>query len=364
MKSRDSFIDETIFTAVAGHGGDGIVAFRRERFVPRGGPNGGNGGRGGDVVIVADGNLATLWDQKYRPKLSAENGAAGGGNERTGAGGDDAVARVPVGTVVYDLEASAEGARSEAKPSEVDEEGAEGTLLADLVENGQRVVVARGGRGGFGNTRFKGPTRQTPDFATPGKPGERRRLRLSLKLLADVGLVGAPNAGKSTLLRRISAARPRVADYPFTTLVPALGVAALDDRRFVVADIPGLIEGASEGVGLGDRFLRHIERTRVLVHLLDVGTRAQEDRDPLADYDSTRRELEAYDEALMDRVEIVALNKIDLIADRDVLREAEAALRSRGREVIRISGATGEGIGELLRSISRAIDAEATDDDG
>lgn len=347
MKSRDSFIDETILTAIGGDGGNGIVAFRREKFVPRGGPNGGDGGRGGEVVLLADRSLATLWDQKYRPKLKAGDGANGGGRDRTGANGEDSVVRVPVGTVVYELESSATG-----------------TLLADLVEDGQRVVVARGGRGGLGNARFKSPTRQTPDFATPGKPGERRRLQLSLKLLADVGLVGAPNAGKSTLLRRISAARPRVASYPFTTLVPALGVAALDDRRFVVADIPGLIEGASEGVGLGDRFLRHIERTRVLVHLLDVGTPAQEDRDLLGEYDSIRRELGAYDEALRDRVEIVALNKIDLIADRKVLCEPEAALRSRGREVVRISGATGEGIGELLRSIVRAIDAEAEKSDG
>ena len=347
MKSRDSFIDETILTAIGGDGGDGIVAFRREKFIPRGGPNGGDGGRGGNVVLVADRSLATLWDQKYRPKLKAGDGASGGGNDRTGAGGEDSVSRVPVGTAVYELD-----------PNAAD------TLLADLVEDGQRVVVARGGRGGLGNARFKNPTRQTPDFATPGRPGERRRLRLSLKLLADVGLVGAPNAGKSTLLRRVSAARPRVAEYPFTTLVPALGVAALDDRRFVVADIPGLVEGASEGVGLGDRFLRHIERTRVLVHLLDVGTPAQEDRDLLAEYDSIRHELGAYDGALGDRMEIVALNKIDLIADREVLREPEAALRSRGREVVRISGATGEGIGDLLRSIVRAIDAEARENDG
>jgi GTP-binding protein len=347
MKSRDSFIDETILTAIGGDGGDGIVAFRREKFVPRGGPNGGDGGRGGDVVLIADRSLATLWDQKYRPKLKAGNGVNGGGSDRTGGGGEDLVARVPVGTAVYELDSNAAG-----------------TLLADLVEDGQRVVVARGGRGGLGNARFKSSTRQTPDFATPGKPGERRRLRLSLKLLADVGLVGAPNAGKSTLLRRVSAARPRVADYPFTTLVPALGVAALGDRRFVVADIPGLVEGASEGVGLGDRFLRHIERTRVLVHLLDVGTPAQEDRDLLAEYDSIRRELGAYDEALRGRVEIVALNKIDLIADREVLCDSEAALRSRGREVVRISGATGEGIGDLLRSLVRAIDAEAKEDDG
>ena len=347
MTPRDSFIDETTLTVIAGDGGNGIVAFRREKFVPRGGPNGGDGGRGGDVVIVADRNLATLWDQRYMPSVRAGDGARGGGSEKTGADGDDAVARVPVGTVVYDLE-----------------EGGEGALLADLALHGQRVVVAGGGRGGLGNTRFKSPTRQTPDFATPGKPGERRRLRLSLKLLADVGLVGAPNAGKSTLLRRVSAARPRVADYPFTTLVPALGVAALGERRFVVADIPGLLEGASQGVGLGDRFLKHIERTRVLVHLLDVGTPAQQGQGPLAEYDSTRRELGAYDEALRDRAEIVALNKIDLIADRATLDGPEALLRSRGREVVRVSGATGEGIGELLRAIVRAIDAEATEPHG
>ncbi len=350
MSSQDSFIDETILTAIAGDGGDGIVSFRREKFVPRGGPNGGDGGRGGDVVVVADRSLATLWDQKYRPKVKAENGGRGGGSERTGANGVDTVVRVPVGTIVYDQSDQSAGG--------------EGSLLADLVADGQRVVVVRGGRGGLGNARFKKPTRQTPDFATPGKPGERRRLRLSLKLLADVGLVGAPNAGKSTLLRRVSAARPRVAEYPFTTLIPALGVAEVDDRRFVVADIPGLIEGASQGVGLGDRFLRHIERTRVLVHLLDVGTPAQEERDPLAEYDAIRRELGAYDEALVERAEIVALNKIDLIADREVLDGAEAALRSRGREVVRISGATGEGIGELLRSLLRAIDAEARQGDG
>ena len=347
MTSRDSFIDEAVLTAVAGKGSDGIVAFRRERFVPRGGPNGGDGGRGGDVVIVADRGLATLWDQKYKPKLGAGDGTDGGGNERTGANGEDAVARVPVGTLVHDLA-----------------ESADGPPLADLVEDGQRVVVARGGRGGLGNARFKTATRQTPQFATPGKPGERRKLRLCLKLLADVGLVGSPNAGKSTLLRRISAARPRVAAYPFTTLFPALGVAEVDDRRFVVADIPGLIEGASDGAGLGDRFLRHIERTAVLVHLLDVGIPAQEDRDMLAEYDSIRRELCAFDPALGDRVEIVALNKIDLIADREILGEPEAALRSRGREVVRISGATGEGIDDLLRCISRAIDAEAKEKHG
>jgi GTP-binding protein len=347
MTPRDSFIDETILIAIAGDGGDGIVAFRREKFVPRGGPNGGDGGRGGDVVIAADRNLTTLWDQRYRPSVKAGDGAAGGGNERTGADGEDAVTRVPVGTVVYDLE-----------------EGGEGALLADLVLHGQRVVVARGGRGGLGNARFKGPTRQTPDFATKGKPGERRRLRLSLKLLADVGLVGAPNAGKSTLLRRISAARPRVADYPFTTLVPALGVAALGERRFVVADIPGLLEGASQGVGLGDRFLKHIERTRVLVHLLDVGAPAPQEQGPLAQYDSTRCELSAYDEALRERAEIVALNKIDLVADRATLDATEEAIRSRGREVVRISGATGEGVGELLRAIVRALEAEAREQHG
>ncbi|HEY8493982.1 MAG TPA: GTPase ObgE [Myxococcota bacterium] len=345
MNSPDSFVDEAVIEVAAGRGGDGCVSFRREKFVPRGGPDGGPGGRGGDVVLVADRGLSTLLDQKLRPLVRAEDGAHGGGNQRDGRAGADAVVRLPVGTVVFDADADG------APP------------LADLVADGQRVVVARGGRGGRGNMSFATPTRQAPDFAESGRPGERRRLRLSLKLLADVGLVGLPNAGKSTLLRRLSAARPRVAAYPFTTLVPVLGVVEAGERRFVVADLPGLIAGASQGAGLGDRFLRHVERTRVLVHLLDVGTPAltgQEPLAPLADWETIRAELAAYAAALAERTEIVALNKIDLIAEDE--REArlaplEEALRAHGRTVLRISGATGAGLDALRLAMVRALDA-------
>jgi GTP-binding protein len=338
MKPSDAFIDEVEISASAGDGGDGCVSMRREKYVPRGGPDGGDGGRGGDVVLVADRNLGTLLDHRMRSEIRAEPGAAGGGSNRTGADGASAIVPVPVGTLVYDL----------ADPSRP---------LADLASHGARCAVARGGRGGRGNAFFRTPTRQTPDFAESGRAGESRRLRLSLKLLADVGLVGFPNAGKSTLLRRISAARPRVAAYPFTTLVPALGVAEVSERRFVVADIPGLIEGASEGAGLGDRFLRHIERTRVLVHLVDAGSLALGPRDLVADYDAIRRELAAYEAALLERPEIVALTKLDLLADRGGLAAVEAELARRGRPVVRVSAATGEGIEELLARIVRALDA-------
>jgi GTP-binding protein len=351
MNSPDSFIDEAVIEVVAGSGGNGCVSFRREKFVPRGGPDGGPGGHGGDVVLVAERGLSTLLDQKLRPLVRAEDGAHGSGNQRDGRAGADVELRLPVGTVVHEADAP-EGAPP----------------LADLVEHGQRVVVARGGRGGRGNMSFATATRQAPDRAEPGRPGETRKLRLSLKLLADVGLVGLPNAGKSTLLRRLSAARPRVGAYPFTTLVPALGVVEAGERRFVAADLPGLIEGASRGAGLGDRFLRHVERTRVLVHLLDVGSAALEGLEPLAplaDWETIRAELAAYAAALAERTEIVALNKLDLIAEAE--REArlaplEAALRARGRTVLRVSGATGEGLDALRLAMLRAIEAaEAAD---
>jgi GTP-binding protein len=232
-------------------------------------------------------------------------------------------------------------------------------VLADLKAHGDRCVVARGGRGGRGNQHFATPTRQTPDFAERGRPGAVRELHLSLKLLADVGLVGFPNAGKSTLLRRLSSARPRVAAYPFTTLIPQLGVAEFGERRFVVADIPGLIEGASQGAGLGDRFLRHIERTRVIVHLLDAGAALLESRDLLAGYEAIRAELRAYEPALLERAEIVALNKVDLLPDRSRLDGVEAELRRRGCRVVRTSGGTGEGLEALLREIVHALDAPA-----
>ena len=346
MKASETFIDEAVVDVAAGHGGNGCVSFRRDKFNPRGGPDGGDGGHGGDVVLVADRGLSTLLDFQTRPQVRAEDGVHGSGNDRSGKNGADCMLRLPIGTVVRDADAAGDDAP-----------------LADLLEDGQRLVVARGGRGGRGNARFATATRQAPDTAEQGRGGEARRLRFSLKLIADVGLVGLPNAGKSTLLRRISAARPRVAAYPFTTLVPALGVVQVGERRFVVADLPGLIEGASHGHGLGDRFLRHVERTRVLVHLVDAGSSFVEERPadaPLADWEAIRTKLANYDTDLATRVEIVALNKLDLLPE-DVresrLAPLEAALRDRGREVIRISGATGEGVEVLIRAITRVLGA-------
>jgi GTP-binding protein len=339
-KHADTFIDEVEVSVTGGRGGNGCVSFRREKFVPRGGPDGGDGGRGGGVVLVADENLGTLLDFRIRPELRAPDGGAGQGSNCHGANGEDVVVRVPVGTLVFDLDAPAG-----APPA------------ADLARHGARLVVARGGRGGRGNARFATSTRQAPDFATPGRPGQARRLRLELKLLADVGLIGLPNAGKSTLIRRLSAARPRVAAYPFTTLVPSLGVVELEDRRFIVADIPGLIEGASEGVGLGDRFLRHVERTRVLVHLLDLARQELEGADLLHDWETVRAELAAYDPALLERTEIVVLSKVDLVANRGKLEELEARFRALGRATLRVSGATGEGVPALVRAMVAALDA-------
>jgi GTP-binding protein len=338
MKSRETFVDEVTISVLAGDGGDGCVHLRREKYVPRGGPDGGDGGRGGDVVVVADRNLATLLEQRMRVQNRAESGGPGEPSGRSGRDGAPLEIRVPVGTIVYQRRGGAEHP------------------IADLKAHADRCVVARGGRGGRGNQHFATPTRQTPDFAERGRAGEARELRLSLKLLADVGLVGFPNAGKSTLLRRLSAARPRVAAYPFTTLIPQLGVAELGERRFVVADIPGLIEGASQGAGLGDRFLRHIERTRVIVHLLDAGAGLPADQ-LLAGYAAIRSELAAYQPRLLERREIVALNKVDLLADRSQLSAVESELRCRGSQVLRTSGATGEGIPELLRAMASALEA-------
>lgn len=342
MKQSDTFIDEVVVRVFGGDGGDGCVSMRREKFVPRGGPDGGDGGRGGNVTLRADRNLATLMEQRMKRVIRAGNGVPGMGKRKDGKDGESIEILLPVGTLVYDHQA-------------------EPAVLVDLCEDGATFLTARGGRGGRGNAQFSTATRQTPDFAERGQPGQIRVLRLSLKLLADVGLVGYPNAGKSTLLSGVSAARPRVAAYAFTTLIPNLGVAEVDDRRFVVADIPGLIEGASEGAGLGDRFLRHIERTRVLVHLIDVGMGLMEERDLIEVYESIRTELGAYEKSLLTRREIVALNKVDLVADRARLDPIEKELHRRGCEVHRISGATGEGIAGLLRAMVSAIDAEASD---
>lgn len=334
--SEQQFIDEARISVSAGRGGDGSVSLLREKFVPRGGPDGGDGGRGGDVVLVADARARTLLDQRLERDVRAEDGRPGEKRNRTGRDGADVEIRLPLGTQVVDL----------AEPDHT---------LVDLTRDGQRFVVARGGAGGRGNAQFKTPSRQTPDFAEPGRRGQSRQLALSLKLLADVGLVGFPNAGKSTLLRAISAAKPRVADYPFTTLVPALGVVEMDERRFVVADVPGLVEGASRGVGLGDRFLRHLERTRVLVHVLDGGAALLEERDLLADWRTLRAELEAYEPALAERPELVAINKLDL-GDAGAFEALGKDLARHGCEVFQISAATGQGVAALLRAVARRLD--------
>ena len=365
MKNANLFVDEAEIEVHSGAGGDGIVAFRREKYVTNGGPNGGDGGRGGDVVVVATTNVGTLLDLKTANKIKAENGGNGGGSDRKGASGDHKEIAVPVGTLIYavsrtrrhyvDAEDEFEVQTKELVEETIDSEP---ELIADLTEHGQRVVIAQGGRGGLGNARFKTSTRQAPDFATPGKPAESLRIRLSLKLMADVGLVGFPNAGKSTLLTRISAARPRVANYPFTTLVPKLGVVERDERRCVVADIPGLIEGASEGAGLGHQFLRHVERTRVLIHLLDLEAMIVEERDLLADYDAIRKELGRYRPELLERREILVLSKGDLIHDEALVADLKKSLEARGLAPRMISSAATQGLDELLLEMFDAVEAE------
>lgn len=343
MSAKENFVDEAFIHVTSGKGGDGMVSFRREKFVPNGGPDGGDGGHGGDIVLVADRNLRTLLDLRHRRLIKAQNGEPGGTSGKTGARGKAAEIRLPVGTAIFDADAA-----EDSEP------------IFDLTEDGERVVICRGGRGGHGNTRFKTSTRQAPQFAKPGLEGESCELRVCLKLLADVGLLGFPNAGKSTLLRQISQAKPRVGSYPFTTLVPSLGVVERGEKRIVVADIPGLIEGASEGAGLGDRFLRHIERTRVLVHLLDCGAMLFEGRDLIADYSVLRRELGRYRPELSERREIVVLNKIDVASESPELAAVEAAFAARGVPTHRISGATGAGCEELVNRLLELVqEAEA-----
>ena len=310
------FVDEVEIGVKSGSGGNGIIAFRREKFVPRGGPAGGDGGKGGDVVLLPDGRLTTLIDFRYKRNYKAERGGDGGQNNMTGRNGSDLVLRVPVGTQVYDADA--------------------GELIADLVVEGRPHVIAKGGRGGRGNQHFATPTLQTPRIAENGEPGEERHLRLELKLLADVGLIGFPNVGKSTLIAQVSAARPKIADYPFTTLVPNLGVVRVDEERsFVMADIPGLIEGAHTGAGLGDRFLRHVERTRLLVHIIDVS--GFTGRNPAEDLDAINRELRLYSPALAELPQVVAFNKIDVSGARETAETLGKVLKERGLRVFSIS---------------------------
>lgn len=333
------FVDEADIEVHAGHGGAGCVSFLREKYRPRGGPAGGNGGDGGSVIVRADAALSTLQDFKFQPIQRAPNGEPGRGKEQHGKAGEDRVIRVPVGTRVFDRDS--------------------GELLADLSAPGAETVVAHGGRGGRGNATFKSSTNQAPRYAQPGTPGEERNVHLELRLLADVGLVGFPNAGKSTFISRISAARPRIADFPFTTLVPNLGVVRIsDEESFVVADIPGLIEGAHEGHGLGHRFLRHVSRTALLVHLLDAG--GASGRSPRDDYDVINRELERYDPDLADKSQIVVANKIDLVADRDDLQALGRAFAERGVDLLYMSGATGEGVREVVNAIAAALRAART----
>ncbi|MBI4237839.1 MAG: GTPase ObgE [Deltaproteobacteria bacterium] len=328
------FIDEAEIEVFAGDGGNGCRSFRREKYVPRGGPNGGDGGRGGHVIVRADEGLQTLLDVHFRRQFRAGRGEHGRGKEQYGAAGDDVLIRLPVGTMLCDAES--------------------GALLVDLVAHGQEMIIARGGKGGWGNCHFATATHQTPERADPGLPGESRRLRLELKLLASVGLIGLPNAGKSTLLAAISRARPKIADYPFTTLVPQLGVVYVGhDRSFTAVDIPGLIEGAHTGVGLGIQFLRHIERTRILLHLIDACDPTHPD--PLASYAAIRRELEAFSPALLERPEVIVLTKADRPEVVAAMAEVQLALIAAGHRVMVISAATGAGIRELCEAAWAAL---------
>ena len=332
------FIDEVRILVKAGDGGNGCLAFRREKFVPRGGPSGGDGGRGGDVILVSSEHQNTLLKFRYNPEHKAERGRHGEGSNRTGADGQSLEVQVPVGTVVYD---ESTGAR-----------------LYDFTHPGERFTVASGGRGGKGNARFAASTHQAPTEHEPGRPGEEKRLRLELKLLADVGLVGFPNAGKSTLISRVSAARPKIADYPFTTLEPNLGVVELPDyRSFVVADIPGLIEGAHEGHGLGIQFLRHIERTRLLVHLVDVSEASG--RDPVQDFETVMDELASFSRDLVSKPMLVAASKMDVAQDPARVLALRLHVAERGMAYFEISSATGLGIEKLKFAMAERVLAPA-----
>jgi GTP-binding protein len=328
------FVDEVDIHVTAGHGGRGCLAFRREKRVPRGGPSGGDGGHGGSVFVVASPHTNTLISYRFHPEFTAERGDHGEGSNRTGRAGADLELAVPIGTLVYE------------KSADVDQPP---RLLADLSAEGQRVLVARGGRGGMGNARFATATNRAPRKVQPGEAGEEKLLRLELKLLADVGLVGFPNAGKSTLIARISAARPKIADYPFTTLTPNLGVVGLSgDRSFVVADVPGLIEGAHRGLGLGHQFLRHLERTKVLVHVVDVSSASC--RNPADDLEVVRRELQLFQPELAAKPQIVAANKMDAVDEDTRVKELKKRARSLDLPFFPISAVTGAGVPALLEA--------------
>ncbi len=341
------FVDEVEIHVAAGHGGRGAMSFRREKFVPRGGPNGGDGGPGGNVYLIAHANLNTLLNFRFKKLFEADRGGQGEGSNRTGRTGADITLQVPIGTQVFEKNADGEFA-----------------LVADLVQDGEPMLVAKGGLGGLGNAYFATSTNRAPRKAQPGLPGEEKDLRLQLKLLADVGLVGYPNAGKSTIISRISAAKPKIADYPFTTLTPNLGVVGLSgDRSFVVADVPGLIEGAHEGHGLGHRFLSHLERTRVLVHVVDVSSGSG--RDPVEDFTVISRELamfpgrDASGERLQDKPVLVAANKIDALDDPSRLARLRAHLQKAGIALYPVSAVTGEGLPLLLEAIWKTLESKS-----
>ncbi|MER3448167.1 MAG: GTPase ObgE [Candidatus Dadabacteria bacterium] len=329
------FVDEAKIYVKSGRGGRGCVSFRHEKFVPRGGPNGGDGGNGGDVIIIGRENMTSLLDYHYRQHYRAKDGENGKGKDQHGKNAPALLIPVPLGTVVRDF--------------------LTGEVLGDITENNQTLVVARGGRGGRGNTRFATSTNQAPRYAQPGEEGEERTLILELKLLADVGIIGFPNAGKSTLISRISAARPKIADYPFTTLIPNLGVVSYNEgKTFVVADIPGLIKGAHEGAGLGIKFLRHIERTKVLIHLLDLSPFTE--RDPIEDYRIMNDELESYSPELKNKPQIIVPNKIDITEAKEKLEETKSYFKKLGVKVFPISSATGEGIKELIEEVGKRLE--------
>lgn len=324
------FVDEAEIELNAGHGGAGSVHFRRETMEPRGGPDGGDGGKGGSIFIRPDTNLSTLMDFRFRKKYHADNGDPGSGKNRAGRDGEDIIIRVPVGTIIRDADT--------------------GEILFEVIRaDMEPVLLCKGGRGGKGNTHFATSTHQTPKFAQPGEPGDSRRIKLELKLLADVGLLGFPNVGKSSLIAAVSAARPKIADYAFTTLVPNLGVVRMDENRtFVVADVPGLIEGASEGVGLGIRFLKHLERTKLYLHIIDAAS----ERDPAEDYRIVRKELESFNPEMLGRREVIVFNKMDSAQDTEKLDEFCAKLDSEKRLYRKISVATTEGVKELVQLVS------------
>ncbi|HEX8370081.1 MAG TPA: GTPase ObgE [Pyrinomonadaceae bacterium] len=328
------FIDRAKIKIKAGDGGNGVTAMRREKFVPRGGPSGGDGGRGGSVWLEADEGLNTLLHLRYNPEHKAGRGRHGEGSNRHGKDGEDIIVKVPVGTQVFNTETN--------------------DLIFDFTEAGQRFLAAKGGKGGWGNAHFATPTRRAPKFHYTGRPGEEKELQLELKLIADVGLVGFPNAGKSTLISVISAAKPKIADYPFTTLEPNLGVVDLGDyKTFIVADIPGLIEGASEGAGLGDRFLRHVERTKLILHLVDVSSISG--RNPVEDYEIINRELANYNQDLAQRPQVVVATKIDALDEPERLENLRARAKQDDKEFLEISSVTNQGTKELVSAVAKKL---------